>query len=278
MFGKGKRLNRADTSLITWYPATMVNCAAALLNEGEFPASADLNRMALLFPVDEPRANICYDISMAYFRMNDTANEIRYLKQAVNFKTTILPVYERLGLLYYNMGLLDRSLEVFTAMKTMGGKSEQADKALQIISGFTIKDRLELALMKGNEKLLKNDYVSASEIFDFLIEKGYKNDIIYKNLGVFHFKTGDYKQAVEDFRKSENETHDAAIAFYLAITFEKLGEYKEAAIELENGLKDFPGDKTLTAALSSLKELSSDGKNTYSINGQGRGDKDKQRP
>lgn len=278
VFGEGGRLNQADVSLITWYPVAMVNCAVALLNKNDFSDSAALNRMALLFPVDEPRANICYDISMAYFRMDDTANEMRYLKEAVGLKTTIMPVYERLGLLYYNLGLLDRALEVFTAMKTMGGKSEKTDKAIQIISEFSTKDRLELALMKGNEKLLKNDYVLAGEIFDFLIEKGYKNDIIFKNLGVFHFKTGDYRQAIEDFKKSENETHDAAIAFYLAMTFEKLGEYKEATIELENGLKNFPGDKTLTAALSSLKELSTDGKSTYSINGQGRGDKDKQRP
>jgi|GEM_PF-696448 tetratricopeptide (TPR) repeat protein len=278
IFGENNRLNRSDASLLTWYPVTMVNCAVALLNEGDFLDSAELNRMALSFPVDEPRANICYDISMAYFRMNDTVNEMRYLKEAVGLKTTILPVYERLGLLYYNMGLLDRALEVFAAMKAMGGSSESVDRALQIISGFSAGDRLELALMKGNEKLLKNDYVSAREIFDFLIEKGYKNDIIFKNLGVFHFKTGNYKQAIEDFRKSENETHNAAIVLYLAMTFEKLGEYKEAATELESGIKDFSGDKALFAAFRSLKERSKDGKSTDSIDGQGRGDKDKQRP
>ena len=203
---------------------------------------------------------------------------MRYLKEAVYYKTDILQVYERLGMLYFNMGLLDTALDLFRTAKSKGSRLEVIDRCMSVIAGFSQKDKFELALMKGNESLQKNDYVSASEIFDFLIEKRYKRDIIYKNLGVFHFKTGDFKKALAYFEKSDNETHDAVTVLYLAMDLEKLGDDKKAEIELEKGLNDFPQDKALAAALRLLKERFLNGESTNSVNRQGRSDKDKQRP
>jgi tetratricopeptide (TPR) repeat protein len=278
IFNGKKDRDVADTSLITWYPFSMVNCAAELLSAGDYAQSAELYREAMLFPVDEPRDNICYDISMSYFKLSDTEGERRYLKKAISYNTKIPQVYERLGLIYFNMGLLDNANDLFKRAKLLGSTLDTVDKGMGVISGFSQKDRLEIALMKGNEKLVKNDYVSAGEIFDFLIEKGYKRDIIYKNLGVFHFKTGDYSGALEDFKKSDNETHNAVTVLYLAMDLEKLGDLKKAEIELEKGLNDFPQDKALSGALSLLKERVLNGKSINSVNGQGRSDKDKQRP
>jgi tetratricopeptide (TPR) repeat protein len=176
------------------------------------------------------------------------------------------------------MGLLDRALDVFYSAKAAGSKAVYVQKGIDVITGFSEKERLELALMKGNEMLIKNDYISACEIFDFLIEKGYKNDIINKNIGVFHFKTGNFESALNDFRKSENETHDAGTERYIVMTYIKLGKFSDAQTEAGYALNLFPGDKVLAELISEIKEHYFNGKDTNSVNGQGRGDKDKQSP
>jgi tetratricopeptide (TPR) repeat protein len=267
-----------DTSIITWYPVTMVDTAASLMNSGDYAGSIELNREALGFPVEEPADNINYNISLAYFKLDDKISELHYLEKCVRLKTKITAAYERLGVLYYNMGLLDRALDVFYSAKAAGSKAVYVQKGIDVITGFSEKERLELALMKGNEMLIKNDYISACEIFDFLIEKGYKNDIINKNIGVFHFKTGNFESALNDFRKSENETHDAGTERYIVMTYIKLGKFSDAQTEAGYALNLFPGDKVLAELISEIKEHYFNGKDTNSVNGQGRGDKDKQSP
>jgi tetratricopeptide (TPR) repeat protein len=267
-----------ETSIITCYPATMVESAALLMNYGDYAGSIALNSEALRFPVEEPADNINYNISLAYFRLDDKISELHYLEKCVRLKTKITSAYERLGVLYYNMGLLDRALEVFYLAKAAGSKAVYVQKGIDVITGFSEKDRLELALMKGNDMLLKNDYISACEIFDFLIEKGYKNDIINKNIGVFHFKTGNFELALNDFRKSENETRNAETERYIVMTYIKLGKFIDAETEAGYAMNLFPGDKVLAELVSEIKEHYFNGKDTNSVNRQGRGDKDKQSP
>ncbi len=259
--------NDANISLVTWYPVCMVNAANALMGEGRYAESIGLNKMALEFPVDKPEGNILYNIAFACSKINDNINEVRYLKKAKDKGADILAVYERLGFLYYNLGMLDLALPAFDEALKRGSKAPYVEKGISVINGFNQQQRYEIAMQKASEKLLSNDIDGAGLIFDYLLEKHYKNDIIYKNLGVYHFKTGGTEEALKYFLLSENETIDPGTSLYIAYTYEKLGNHEKAISGLNKAVKLYPNDRVLSDLLTAIKESRKNGKSTDSSHG-----------
>jgi len=253
----------------------MVNEANALLDNGKPMQAIELYNKALLFPVDKPEGNIYYNLSLAYGRLGDINNELINLKKAVDHNTEIVAAYSTLGAFYYKYGLLDLSLYAFKKASQKGQVSETVMRAIAVIEGVAAKDRNEFALLKAGEKIQANDINGAMIIYDYLLENHYKADIIYKNIGVYHFKTGDFKTALDYFKQSENETPDAGTAFYTAYTYYSLGMVKDAVSETESGITKFPDNKMLKNFYVKLKEIPDNGKGADSSDGQGRRDKDK---
>jgi tetratricopeptide (TPR) repeat protein len=87
------------------------------------------------------------------------------------------------------------------------------------------------------------------------------------NLGVYHFKTGNYEAALKEFDLSENETKTPGISLYKAYALEKLNRRDEALKEIESALKSFPGDKGLNELFRAIKESKQNGKGTHSTDG-----------
>jgi tetratricopeptide (TPR) repeat protein len=275
IYSKHTLANNNDFSLVKWYPVTMVNEANALLDNGKPMQAIELYNKALLFPVDKPEGNIYYNLSLAYGRLGDINNELINLKKAVDHNTEIVAAYSTLGAFYYKYGLLDLSLYAFKKASQKGQVSETVMRAIAVIEGVAAKDRNEFALLKAGEKIQANDINGAMIIYDYLLENHYKADIIYKNIGVYHFKTGDFKTALDYFKQSENETPDAGTAFYTAYTYYSLGMVKDAVSETESGITKFPDNKMLKNFYVKLKEIPDNGKGADSSDGQGRRDKDK---
>jgi tetratricopeptide (TPR) repeat protein len=264
IFERSALNNAANISLATWYPVCMVNAASALMAENRYLESTVLNKMALSFPVEKPEGNILYNIAFAYNRLGDTTAELQYLKKAADKGTDILPVYERLGLIYYDFGLLDKALPAFNEAIKRKSTADYVLKGKTVIEGFSQRERFEIGLIKANEKLISKDFAAANEIYVYLLEKHYKNDIIHKNLGVYHFKTGNYKAALEEFVMSKNETSDPGTSLYLAYAYEKLGLRDDAIAELNEAIQRYPNDKGLSDLLKAIKEKRINGKSTDS--------------
>ena len=251
---------------MTWYPVCMVNAANALMDENRYLESTVLNKMALRFPVEKPEGNILYNIAFAYNKLGDLINEMRYLKKAAEKKTDITAVYERLGLIYYDLGLLDRALIMFNEATKHKSKADYVEKGKAVIEGFTPQERLEIGLIKANEKLIAKDLTIAYEIYDYLLEKHYKNDIIYMNLGVYYFKTDDFVPALRYFILSKNETKSPGVSLYIAYTQSRLENYEKAIEELAEAIKLYPDDKGLKDLFRAIKESNDNGKSTDSSN------------
>lgn len=264
IFEKRSLNKKENRQLATWYPVCMVNSANALMEENRYVESIWLNKMALRFPLEKPEGNILYNIAYAYNKLEDRLKEMQYLKLAAAKGTDILAVYERLGLLYYDFGLLDKALPLFNEALRRKSLLEYVSKGKSIIEGFSQAERLEIALMKANEKLIVKDVMTAHEIYEYLLEKRYKVDIIHTNLGVYHFKTGSYEAALEEFVMSENETKSPGIALYKVYTLEKLNRRDESLKELEKALQLYPQDKPLMDLFKAIKESEKNGKSTHS--------------
>lgn len=247
------KYSRNDMDLIGWFPVSMVNQANSLLAAGRYEEAAMLNKSSLVFPNDKPEGNIHYNISLSYRGLKDLAGEISHLRRAVELKSSLFYVYERLGIIYYDMGILAEAKPLFIKAVAMGAVSENIKNAILLIDDMTVDEQMEIALIKANENISKNDVLKAKIGYDYLLERKYKTGIINMNMGVFHFKAGDLENAAKYFDKSKNETDMPNSYLYLAYVLHSLGKTDLAIKEAEQGLKKFPTDKGIAEFLKQVK-------------------------
>ncbi|MBN2755151.1 MAG: hypothetical protein JXR81_09880, partial [Candidatus Goldbacteria bacterium] len=253
IFEKFAKESKNDYDLIGWYPVSMVNQANALLSGGYPEQAAKLYIMALDFPIDKPEGNIYYNASLAYARMGDTDNELKYLRLAALRGTGFSSAYERLGALLYDRGFYKEAKKAFIESKERGGNTPLLQKGIDSLSPLTELQMNEAMLNKANQYLLGNDFKRAEELYKLLLENKFKRDIIYLNIGVFHYRTKNLEVAVENFRKSNNETASVRAISYLALALKENGMLTEAVKELESGIKLFPQDKELWGLYTKFK-------------------------
>ena len=260
--------HKTNSDLVGWYPVSMVNQANRLLSLNRSRDAIMLYKKSLLFPTDKPEANIYYNISLAYRNLKNEKKEMENLKIAVGKNTEIIDAYERMGMIYYSKTMFPLAIKCFNKAIEKGSENEKIKKTLKILGDFKETDMLEASLIKANEYITKPDYDKAMEIYDYLLEKSYKSAIIYRNIGVYHFKTNNYSKAIGYFKRSKNETPHGETSLYLAYTYLKAGMIKEAKAEAEEGYKSFPANKQLADFYNKIKGLEDDKKNTDSGNGQ----------
>lgn len=261
--------NRANIDLVGWYAVSMVNQANALNLAGRLNSALKLYKRALLFPNEKPEANILFSIALVYEKMRDYENELLYLNRAVLLDPKMTAAFEKAGIIYYEKAFYSRAKDMFTRAKALGSNNELAAKGLNILNSMNETQIMEAMLLKANEHVEKQDIKKASELYDFLLEKRYKSDIIHRNIGVYHFRTNNYDAAIEEFVKSNNETPSQDAYLYTAYAYYRQNKLSKAMDELEAGLKVFKGDKRLNELYMQLKaqEKSSE-KNSDSGNGQ----------
>jgi len=243
----------ANLNLITWYPVSMVNQANALNDYGFYEDAIKLYKMSLNFPVKKPEANIFYNLALAYSKINDIDNEILALENVIK-RYQLLYAYERLGILYYNTYLLPKAKEMFDKAIKLGSKNEYVLKGNDIISKMTYNDMLELALIKANDFITNNKINEAMKLYNFLLEKNYKNAIIYRNIGVYYFKTNNFDKALFNFNMSKNETYNSEISLYIGYTYFKMNKFNEALNELEQGILKFKDNLELKKLYDEIKK------------------------
>ncbi len=245
-------LNKMNRDLIGWYPVSMVNQANELSSYGKFDDAINLYKKALLFPIDKPESNIYYNISLAYKGKNDIYNQLIYIIKACE-KTNDAFILEEGILLCYYTGFLTK---IKSFMKKLQGskKSENIAKINDILTKLNDSEKYEIMLIKANEFMNNNNYQIAKLLYENLIEKKYKIDIIYRNIGVYYFKTENYLKALEYFKLSQNETQNPEIYVYIAFTQYKIGDKKGAIETIKQGLQLFKDDKQLRDLLIKMEK------------------------
>lgn len=247
-------LNSANFDLTGWYAVSMVNQANALNQAGKAGEAIELYKKALNFPNEKPEANILYNAALAFEKLKDYDNELVYLKKAILKDGNMLAALERAGLICYEKGHYQQAKEYFDKAVLLGTINETVKKGSNILNSLSDTERLESMLIKANEYIEKQDLKKAMEIYVFLLEKRYKTAIIYRNLGVYHFRAGGYKNAIENFNRSNNETPSPEAYLYTAYAYYKQNMIKEAKKALNAGLGKFGKDIQLKDLYQQLNE------------------------
>ncbi|WOH38390.1 hypothetical protein RI844_03915 [Thalassotalea fonticola] len=144
-----------------------------------------------------------YDLAYAYFKAS--------IEQEPNFS----PVWGNLGLLYKTVGLKGYGEQAYFASVNFNYKNYNAWNNLAILMSE------------------QNRHEEAKQIYSFIHKARMKNPYYHALLGEEAYYNGDYKVAIEHYKKAKSMT-DKEHEFYfgLAKSFYKLGNYKKSEFYL----------------------------------------------
>ncbi|HRU39198.1 MAG TPA: DUF2723 domain-containing protein, partial [Candidatus Goldiibacteriota bacterium] len=245
IFDDACRRDGLKQDIITWYAKGMVKQGDDL-NELDRPRDAlRLYKLAAIFPVQKPEAEVYFKISSAYEKLKDADNRLLYLEKAVGKDGNYLPALENAGRIYYERGVLPRAKEMFGRAIATGRASEYAKNAFKYISVHGFSEQCEYGLRKAREHLSKGELKSAMYIYDFLIGKNYKTETIISDIGLYYFDSGNYQEALAWLLKLKNRIQTPETIYGIAYSYFKIKDTESALRETEKGMKTYENDRKL---------------------------------
>lgn len=104
-----------------------------------------------------------------------------------------------------------------------------------------------LLLGRTYEALGEGEYNYAVSVYQSFLEKDQTRPEVYNQLGICKLKMGLYQEALGAFQAGmniENNEMLQTLKFNEIITYEYLGEFKQASVLMDNYLKTYPDDET----------------------------------
>lgn len=194
-----------------------------LLELGDFEnAKADFDRVLTMDAKNYDRLIEIYRAldSYGYREVGQT-----YLQAALNDGESQMKVYDK-GRIYYYMGEYQNAYIALEEAR----KDGNADSFLYL----------------GKAYEATGDYNYASSVYNSYLSKDTQNAEIYNQLGLCELAKKDYQKALEAFRSGmqiEGNGMMQTLAFNEIVAYEYLGEYKKAAVLLDNYLQSYPDDE-----------------------------------
>lgn len=185
-------------------------------------AKEDFDRAVALDSTDYDRLIDIYGV-LAAEGYKETGQE--YLKAAMDAGTKNMTNYEKGRICYY--------LEDYENARTYLEKARDE-------GGY----EAVLFLGKTYEALGDNNY--AISVYNTYLESTEPNPQVLNQLGLCRMQTGDYEGALTAFQSAmsiEDNGMMQALKMNEIIAYEKLGDYKKAAVLMESYLKTYPDDE-----------------------------------
>jgi len=240
----------ANLGIITWYPFCMVLQGNDFLSEQKPNEALQFYNKALLFPIEgimkDNEPQFFYNLYLANKYLNNEDNQVIWLKKAIEAKQGYWQAYEELGMLYLKEQNLPMALEMFENAILYGdNNANMLNEYIDKIKGVDINSQYEAIFNKATQLLDGGNFDRAMDIYAFLIKKEYKEQDIYKNIGVHFYQKNDYRDALEYFLKSKNIQKDIEIYYDVAETYYKTGQKDKAMAIIEEGITAFGNNNKL---------------------------------
>ncbi len=186
------------------------------------PAKADFDKVVSLNPNNYDRLIAIYE-ALEHYGYKESGQE--YLKAAMEKAGDKMDSYDS-GRMYYYLG-----------------EYQQACVALEKARA---KGDAESYLYLGKAYEATGDYNYAVSVYNAWLTKDTSSAEIYNQLGLCEMAMGSYKRALDAFQAGmqiEGNSLMQTLAFNEIVAYEYLGDYKRAAVLMENYLKSYPDDE-----------------------------------
>lgn len=160
---------------------------------------------------------------LAYYGYQEAGME--YLQNVLESSEKQLDDYD-MGRIYYYMGKYQESSVALEKAREKGGA--------------------ESYLYLGRSYEATGEYNYAASVYNSYLAKDNQNAQVYNQLGLCEMARMNYQSALEAFQAGmqiENNGIMQTLSFNEIVAYEYLGEYQNAAILLDNYLKNYPDDE-----------------------------------
>ena len=158
-----------------------------------------------------------------------------YLRAAMENGTKYMTNYEKGRISYY--------LEDYENARTYLEKAREEE-------GY------EAVLFLGKTHEVLGEYNYAISVYNTFLDAGKESPQVWNQLGLCKMEMKDYQGALEAFQKAMNIEDNGmmqVLKMNEVVAYEKLGEYKQAAVLLNSYLKTYPDDETAKREYEFLK-------------------------
>lgn len=133
---------------------------------------------------------------------------------------------------------------------------EDYENARNYLEKAKEEEGYEAVLFLGKTHETLGEYNYAISVYNTFLESGAENPQILNQLGLCKIEMKDYEGALEAFQKAMNIENNGMMQILKmneVVAYEKLGEYKQAAVLLNSYLKTYPDDETAKREYEFLK-------------------------
>lgn len=195
----------------------------SLWMESDFErAKADFDKAISLAPEDYDQLINIY-LVLERYGYKEMGQE--YLQNALGSETKSMTDYQK-GRMYYYLADYDNARNFLEKARKSGG--------------------VEAVLLLGQTYEELGDFNYAISVYSSFIEGDQTNAKVYNRLGLCKLEQKAYEEALSAFQAGMNiENNDMlqTLKFNEIITYERLGEYKQAAVLMDNYLATYPDDE-----------------------------------
>lgn len=185
-------------------------------------AKADFDKAISLAPEDYDQLINIY-LVLERYGYKEMGQE--YLQNALGSETKSMTDYQK-GRMYYYLADYDNARNFLEKARKSGG--------------------VEAVLLLGQTYEELGDFNYAISVYSSFIEGDQTNAKVYNRLGLCKLEQKAYEEALSAFQAGMNiENNDMlqTLKFNEIITYERLGEYKQAAVLMDNYLATYPDDE-----------------------------------
>lgn len=133
---------------------------------------------------------------------------------------------------------------------------EDYENARNYLEKAREEDGYEAVLFLGKTHEILGEYNYAISVYNTFLDSGEASPQVLNQLGLCKMEMKDYQGALEAFQKAmniENNGMMQVLKMNEVVAYEKLGEYKQAAVLLNSYLKTYPDDETAKREYEFLK-------------------------
>ncbi len=184
-------------------------------------AQEDFNQVVQMAPQD-------YDRLIQIFQVMDnygyTDQGKSYLQAALEQGSSRMSAFDK-GRIYYYLGEYQQAYTALEEARKGGGA--------------------EAYLYLGRAYEATGDYNYAANVYNAYLMQGTGNAEIYNQLGICELQKGEYQKALDAFQaglKLEDNDILQSLSFNEIVAYEYLGDFKRAAVLMENYLQNYPDD------------------------------------
>lgn len=205
-------------------------------------------------------------VYLAEGKYDDAMADFERILSSTNYQSShLISIYESLSQYGYGEAgkeLLENALSQYESSYSSFDKGriyyylEEYQRACMFLEEAREGNQVEAYLYLGRAYEATGDYNYAVSVYNAYLAKDSTNASVYNQLGLCEIKRQEYQSALTAFQAAMNIEENGmmqTLRFNEIITLEHLGEFRQAAVLMDNYLKIYPDDESAKREYEFLK-------------------------